>query len=384
MLHSRWSILALLFLARLTIALQFQSVGSLSGSLIGAFAIDFAQLGLLIGLYMLPGVFVAIPGGVLGQRFGAKRVVVCGLALMAAGGAFAALADGFVVLLAGRLAGGIGAVLLNILLTKMLADWFAGREIATATSLLIASWPLGIALALAGCGSLEAAAGWRFVMLLIAIATAAAALAIALGYRDPPALPSGGASGSPRLTRREWVLVACASVVWGAFNVAFVAIVTFAPDLLALRGMETRDAAWIVSLVGWLLIPAAPLCGYLADRFAAPVALMATGFAVVAVALCVLALTDATWLPVVIVALFIGLPPGLIVAMPARVLRPAVRAIGMGGFYTGYYAMMALLPGVAGSLRDLAGAAAPMLFAAALMALAGLGLGAFHMVARRA
>ena len=48
-----------------------------------ALAIDFASLGALIGLYMLPGVVIALPGGMLGQRFGAKRVVLVGLALMA-------------------------------------------------------------------------------------------------------------------------------------------------------------------------------------------------------------------------------------------------------------------------------------------------------------
>ena len=44
-------------------------------------------LGLLIGLYMLPGIVIALPGGMLGQRFGAKRVVLVGLALMTIGGA---------------------------------------------------------------------------------------------------------------------------------------------------------------------------------------------------------------------------------------------------------------------------------------------------------
>jgi hypothetical protein len=35
----------------------------------------------------LPGIVIALPGGMLGQRFGAKRVVLAGLALMAIGGA---------------------------------------------------------------------------------------------------------------------------------------------------------------------------------------------------------------------------------------------------------------------------------------------------------
>ena len=48
-------------------ALQFQTVASTGPFLIDALAIDFASLGLLIGLYMLPGIVIALPGGMLGS-----------------------------------------------------------------------------------------------------------------------------------------------------------------------------------------------------------------------------------------------------------------------------------------------------------------------------
>jgi hypothetical protein len=47
-----------------------------------------------------------------------------------------------------RLISGMGAVLINVLMTKMVADWFAGREIVPAIRILVASWPLGLALGL--------------------------------------------------------------------------------------------------------------------------------------------------------------------------------------------------------------------------------------------
>jgi len=74
-----------LFLARVALALQFQAVGSAGPFLIAALAIDYASIGLLIGLHSLPGVAIAIPGGVIGQRFGAKQVALLGLAMMALG-----------------------------------------------------------------------------------------------------------------------------------------------------------------------------------------------------------------------------------------------------------------------------------------------------------
>lgn len=76
-------------------AFQFQTVGSLSSTLVDALAIDHARLGTLIGLYMLPGVAIALPGGVLGRRFGDKTIVLVGLALMASGGAVMGLIPSF-------------------------------------------------------------------------------------------------------------------------------------------------------------------------------------------------------------------------------------------------------------------------------------------------
>src|SRR5262245_51662903 len=134
--NDRWTILFVLFLARTVMALQFQTIASTSPFLIDALRIDFAAIGVLIGLYMLPGIAIALPGGVLGQKFGAKRIVLLGLILMALGGALMGLSSSFIMLAAGRLIAGTGAVLFNVLVTKMVADWFAGREIVTAMGVL--------------------------------------------------------------------------------------------------------------------------------------------------------------------------------------------------------------------------------------------------------
>ena len=52
------------------------------------------------------------------------------------GGAMLALSKIYEVMLVGRLVSGIGAVLLNVLVTKMVTDWFAGRRIVLAMGLL--------------------------------------------------------------------------------------------------------------------------------------------------------------------------------------------------------------------------------------------------------
>jgi len=58
---NRWFILSILFLARISMGYQFQSIGSVSPSLMEEFAIEYAAVGTLIGLQSLPGLFSLCP-----------------------------------------------------------------------------------------------------------------------------------------------------------------------------------------------------------------------------------------------------------------------------------------------------------------------------------
>src|SRR5206468_11678903 len=89
---------------------------------------------------------LSLPAGFAGRHASDRTLVALGLAALALGGGVAAAADGFAVLAVGRLLCGAGFVLTTIYFTKMTADWFAGRELATAMAVLVMSWPGGIAL----------------------------------------------------------------------------------------------------------------------------------------------------------------------------------------------------------------------------------------------
>jgi predicted MFS family arabinose efflux permease len=378
-IQKHWLMLAVLFLARTTMALQFQTVASTGPFLLDALEMDFAALGALIGLYMLPGVVIALPGGLFGQRFGAKRVVLAGLVLMALGAAMMAVSSSFAAAAAGRLIAGTGAVLLNVMCTKMIADWFAGREIVTAMALLVTSWPFGLAVGLVAFGPLAAAGGWRAVMHLSAFVSVASMLLIAFAYRDPPHAPSPSAARFRlELTGREWLLVGVAAAIWGFYNVAYIVLISFVPELFTARGYALVDASWIVSLIGWVLIPSIPLAGYVVERFGRPNLFMAGGFSIAALAALALPFVASPLIAFGVIALAIGAPAGMIMALPAQALRPESRAVGMGLFFTCYYAALALLPGGAGLARDLSGSpAAPAVFAGAMMLLCLIGLCVF-------
>ena len=373
MLSSRWMMLLVLFAARTAMGFQFQSVASVSQLLVRDLAIDLALFGSLIGAWMLPGAVMAIPSGMLGGRFGDKRVALFGLLLMVIGSALTAGAGEYLTALLGRIVSGTGAVLLNVLLAKMVADWFGDRDLATAMGILVVSWPVGIGLALVVLGPLAVATSWTLALQTSTGVCVAAILLVACIYRDPPVPFQKTAkplSVSP-FTRKEFAFASLSGAVWAAYNAAYIIVVSFAPLLLANRGLPAADAALVTSAATWPLVLSIPLGGILADRTGRGEAIMHGCFIAMAVCIPFTLMVPSPLLMLTIIGLAVGPAAGIIMALPVRVLHPESRSLGMGVYYTWYYIGMAVLPGIAGWCRDLSGfAAAPLLFASLLLIVA--------------
>lgn len=361
----------MLFLARTAMGFQFQSIASVSPLLMDQLGIDFALLGALIGAWMLPGVLVAVPGGLLGRRFGDKSVVIAGLALMVLGSLIVAGAQSYATAMAGRLLGGAGAVVLNVLLAKMVADWFHDRELATAMAILVMSWPLGIGLALVVLGPLAVSASWPLAIQASTWVCAGALLAMALGYRAPPGQAEAPPAPSWRIGRRDLTLACVSGVVWTLYNVAYIVVVSFVPLLLASKGIEAGSAAVVASFATWPLILTVPIGGYVADRTGRGQEIMLACLIAMAAMMPLMLVAPSALVVLAVFGLVTGPAAGIIVALPAQALSREARHLGLGIFYTLYYVGMALLPGVAGWLRDLSRVdAAPLVFGSALLALA--------------
>lgn len=371
--ESRWLILATLFLARTVMGFQFQSIASTAPLLARDLGASYAEIGTLIGLFMLPGVVISLPGGVFAGRVSDKPLCAAGLALMMLGGIIVGASHDYAVAFAGRLISGTGSVLFNLVVTKMTTDWFAGREIVFGMGILLASWPCGIAMGLLVQGRLAAAAGWPAVMHASAALCMLSLLLIAATYRPPPGAAAAVASGAgkPALPpAAEALPTVVAGLIWGAFNLGLVLFFSFAPALLAEQGMAPLAAASLASMAVWITMVSVPLCGYAVQRSGRADAAIAV-FA--ALAGLVLAALTIGWLPGLLCALIgvaIGPPAGAIMALPARALAPVNRPMGFGVFYTVYYAALAFGPMLAGGLRDRFGTAAAAILLGALLFIA--------------
>lgn len=65
--RSRWRMLALLFVCRASLGFQFQTVGSAAQGLATEFGFSHARIGTLVGMFMLPGMLMALPSGYAGR-----------------------------------------------------------------------------------------------------------------------------------------------------------------------------------------------------------------------------------------------------------------------------------------------------------------------------
>jgi MFS family permease len=354
----RWNVLILLFIVRLSMAFQFQSVASMSPAIMKAYDVGLGDIGLLISLYLAPGLAFALPGGEIGRRFGDKRVVLFGLTLMIAGGLLMAFAPTWHWQIAGRIVAGIGGVVLNVLMSKMVTDWFAGKEIATAMAIFVNSWPAGIAFCLFLLPAIVAAKGIATALLLTTAFCALGFVLLATLYRSPPHAGSGAPVPPAAWPRPPAIrAMVAAGSIWGLFNAAIGMVFGFGTILLVERGWGLAAAGSATSLVLWLISISVPFGGILADRTGKHMEIMLIGFALFAVTLLGATRTDAVVPAFVALGLVGGLSAGPIMSLPARVLTPPVRAVGMGIHFTLFYVFVVAAPIVAGILSTRIGTA---------------------------
>src|SRR5262245_50519742 len=181
---------------------------------------------------------------------------------MVVGGAMMAFLPTWPGQIAGRLVAGVGGVLINVLMSKMVTDWFGGREIATAMAIFVNSWPAGIAIALVVLPPVAASHGIEMVFLTAVAPIILGAVLLALAYSTPASAKVKSMAAVPARTKSAAVLLS--GVIWGLYNLGFAMIFSFGPSMLVERGLPLTMAGSLTSIVLWLSLASVPLGGILA------------------------------------------------------------------------------------------------------------------------
>lgn len=129
------------------------------------FGLSQQEVGWLIAVFTLPGIFLTPLLGMLADRWGRKRILVPSLFVFGIAGGACALARGFPLLLILRFFQGVGAAPLGSLNITLIGDLFSGEERVKAMGYNASVLNLGTA-SYPALGGALAALGWFYPFLL--------------------------------------------------------------------------------------------------------------------------------------------------------------------------------------------------------------------------
>jgi len=301
---------------------------------------------------------------------------------MAAGGSICGLSEHYWLLWIGRLISGIGAVGVNVVMTKIVVDWFAGKEIATAMAVFLVGYPIGIALALSTLGYFATSDGWPLAFFATAAFSFVALVVFVTTYRHSDMVGTT-AERTTRLTIGEIAMVSLSGLIWALYNAAYIIIVSFVPIYLVSEGLSLGTAASLVGVGIWVTMASSPFGGILVDKYRRSslviiVSVLIWAFGILLVIPWSHSVPLLTGL-LIVTAVIGNLAPGPIVALTSEVVRPQARGAAMGIFYTWLYGGIALGPVLGGYAIDITGSSAAAIYMIAVLGtLTVIALGLFR------
>lgn len=297
--------------------------------------------GLLISSYSFIYALMQVPGGILGDSFGPRKVILSFTVLAVAGTFLFYVSRSFEALTAAQLLIGLGASVFYINAVKIVSSWFGSERRASAIGTLSASSGLGHFVSYVGFPiAVSLLGGWRTLYLCVCALMAMnfvvnfAALKDGPGVRNvhnPDRLPVGAALKEVLLDRRLHPLL---------FGYIFMssnwALLSWMPQFLTDAGRLSYLEVGVVSSAATIMgIPGCIALGIVSDRLRRrklPLVL----FSVVSTALMAMLFV----LPAGTSALFFAAISGavglsfsiwvLVVAMIPEVLPPSTAGVGLG------------------------------------------------------
>ena len=228
--------------------------------------LSYTSAGVLATGFFYAYAAMQLPAGVLGDRFGRRRVLLVGLVVGALGAAATGLAGSFAALMATRLIVGAGQGCLFSNDRPIIAAVTPPEKIALGQALSFTGPGLGITLGFAVAAGLGEVMPWRAVFVLFALPPLLAALLIARFVPAPPPSPrhAGARRALGRVVRTAdlwWLAVAGATAMWVMFTLA-----TWAPLLFMERGVaQLGRAGMYASLQGLAAVAGLVVSGWAGD-----------------------------------------------------------------------------------------------------------------------
>ena len=249
--------------------------GIVAKDIMQAFNATGAIVGLLSSMYFYSYAGFMIPGGLLIDALGSKRVVAAGGAVMGLGTLAMAAAASEPLLFAGRFVVGLGAAVTFTGTLQIAANWFPPSRFGTLAAVTATVGVLGSLAGTYPLAALVAAVGWRGAFWVLGALTLGLVGLCLIVVRDAPEGSSGRPAPAPRLAG---VLAGMVQVLrnphtWPPFSAFFFwyaamgnLMLWAVPFLRDVYGLATTRAALYAMATSLALVVSSPLTGYLSDR----------------------------------------------------------------------------------------------------------------------
>lgn len=283
----RYSVLSILWLGWLFSFLD-RMVVSVALPFIGEeFQLDAASQGMILSAFFAGYALFQIPGGMLADKFGPKRIMAFAIAWWSIFTSLTGMVFSYPILLLCRFVFGVGEGCFPGSSWKTIATYFPSRERATATAIQASVNTLGPAIASLVAASIIAAFGWRMVFIGLGIPGILISLLIFWYIKDNPLhhphiteaelreLDDSPAEkeNKPKVNiqfkeflkmRILWQMV----LIWFLFDITFWGFVSWLPSyLMKVRGFSIIKTGILGSLPFFVGTVGMLIGGYLSDRF---------------------------------------------------------------------------------------------------------------------
>ena len=273
--RSPWLVLFIILLTSIAASMSQFKVPPVLPLLMKAFNESPGSAGLLMSVFAVTGLFVAIPSGLILQKWGYAATGLAAIFCLTLGAGMGALSKGMGIMLASRFIEGAGMSFMAVLAPAIIALWFAEERRGRAMGIWSVWLPLGSTIMFVIAPPLAAYWGWPGVWWFGFFFTLAVGIFFYLFIASNPRPHSDPESPSPAnglmgagfravLRNRDlWRI----SFLFGCFNFVFVGFITWAPTFLSQgRHVSMAHAALLVSLTTIVSMAAGPIAGWISDR----------------------------------------------------------------------------------------------------------------------
>lgn len=252
-------------------ALQMSSLGfsPLLPAIQHEFEMSFSQMGLFTGIYGLVALVVSVPAGILAKQYGEKRIMVVGMAILAAGLFGLSMAENYGQGLTARALWIFGYRLAFVCVMTAIALTAPSHLKGRAMGVLGACSALATVLGAPFCAGLAEAFGWRHAVMGFGGMTIVGLVVFSMFYHQRPEViqkktdPKGQGAFSAFKYPIVWTIPLLGLTNAGGFAATF-----FLPSVLkADFDLGATEAASVISVAYIAAIVVNPLCGWLADRY---------------------------------------------------------------------------------------------------------------------